>query len=97
MNELPSYTQTGMAVRIWQARLTHAARCTYFDRLSGPDPEQSHAPIDPEDMWWVAGPIAAPLRPGDTNHPGTGDVVCGRHLEQAIYTYWQGWQEANMP
>lgn len=97
MNELPRELQNGKAVRIWQAGHGDATRCTYFDRLSGPDPEQAHAPIDPLDMWWVAGPLAAPRRPGDANRPDTGDVVCGRHLEQAIYTYWQGWQEANMP
>lgn len=96
MNELPHYTQTARAVRVWQARPNDATACTYWERLSGPDPLQSHAPIDPDDMWWVAGPISVPLRPEDTNRPDHGDVVCSRHLPQAVYTYWQGWQEANM-
>jgi hypothetical protein len=96
VKELPHYTQSTRAVRIWQARPNDARSCTYWDRLSGDDPMQSHAPINPDDMWWIAGPIATPRRPDEAPRPDFGDVVCGPHLEQAIYTKWTGWQEADM-
>lgn len=92
--QLPDYADTASAVRVWKAAPEHAIRCTYTERVF---PENSWlCLIDRVDMWWVSYPAATPKFPDEIPPPGSADVVCVRCLSQAIYTYWQGWLEANM-